>query len=104
MYFKNASQCPAKCAAQFCLIPSRLGHNISRIVRLFLFSTLFIDISNPTTPAHLAGTRARVNTLDRKWKIRIGRTVSINGAHDAPELTLVRFDLEFPWEATRERL
>ena len=104
MYFKNASQCPAKCAAQFCLIPSRLGHNISRIVRLFLFSTLFIDISNPTTPAHLAWSCSRVHTLDGEWKIRIGRTVCINGAHDGPELTLVRFDLEFPWDATRELL
>ena len=42
--------------------------------------------------------------LSGKWKTRIGRTVSINGAHDGSELALVRFDLEFPWEATRKLL
>ena len=38
------------------------------------------------------------------WKIRIGRTTCINGAHDGPELALVRFDLESPENATRELL
>ena len=42
--------------------------------------------------------------LTGEWKIRLGRTVSINGAHDGPELALVRFDLESPGEATRELL
>jgi Icc-related predicted phosphoesterase len=42
--------------------------------------------------------------LSGEWKIRIGRTVSINGAHDGPELALVRFDLESPEAATRELL
>ena len=42
--------------------------------------------------------------LSGEWKIRIGRTVSINGAHDGPELALVRFDLESPESATRELL
>jgi len=42
--------------------------------------------------------------LTGEWKIRTGRTVSINGAHDGPELALVRFDLESPGEATRELL
>lgn len=38
------------------------------------------------------------------WKIRIGRTTCINGAHDGPELALVRFDLESPENATRQLL
>lgn len=42
--------------------------------------------------------------LTGEWKIRIGRTVCINGAHDGPELALVRFDLESPEQATRELL
>ena len=42
--------------------------------------------------------------LSGEWKHRIGRTVSINGAHDGPELALVRFDLESPANATRDLL
>lgn len=42
--------------------------------------------------------------LTNEWKIRIGRTVCINGAHDGPELALVRFDLESPEAATRDLL
>lgn len=42
--------------------------------------------------------------LSGEWKIRIGRTVCINGAHDGPELALVRFDLESPESATRDLL
>lgn len=42
--------------------------------------------------------------LTGEWKIRLGKTVCINGAHDGPELALVRFDLESPWDATRELL
>jgi Icc-related predicted phosphoesterase len=42
--------------------------------------------------------------LTGKWKIQIGRTVCINGAHDGPELALVRFDLEAPEAATRDLL
>jgi Icc-related predicted phosphoesterase len=42
--------------------------------------------------------------LSGEWKIQIGRTVSINGAHDGPELALVRFDLESPESATRNLL
>ena len=38
------------------------------------------------------------------WKIRIGRTTCINGAHDGPELALVRFDLQSPTDATRDLL
>jgi uncharacterized protein len=42
--------------------------------------------------------------LTGEWKIRIGRTVCINGAHDGPELALVRFDLDSPEAATRDLL
>ena len=42
--------------------------------------------------------------LSGEWKIRIGRSVCINGAHDGPELALVRFDLESPEAATRDLL
>ncbi len=38
------------------------------------------------------------------WKIRMGRTTCINGAHDGPELALVRFELESPEHATRDLL
>jgi len=42
--------------------------------------------------------------LTGHWKERSGRTVSIGGAHDGPELALVILDLEAPLEATRELL
>ncbi len=42
--------------------------------------------------------------LSGEWKIRIGRSVSINGAHDGPELALVCFDLGSPEAATRDLL
>jgi len=42
--------------------------------------------------------------LTGKWKIRIGRTVAINAAHDGPELALVRFDVDSPGDATRQLL
>lgn len=38
------------------------------------------------------------------WKSMIGRTVCINGAHDGPELALVKFDPHSPADATRELL
>ena len=36
-----------------------------------------------------------------KWLDRIGRTVMYNGAHDGPELSLIKFDLEAPEHAQR---
>ena len=42
--------------------------------------------------------------LSGEWKIRIGRSVCINGAHDGPELALVRFDVGSPEAATRDLL
>jgi Icc-related predicted phosphoesterase len=40
--------------------------------------------------------------MSGEWKVPIGRTVCINGAHDGPELALVRFDAGSPLDATRE--
>ena len=42
--------------------------------------------------------------LTGEWKIRIGRTICINGAHDGSELALVSFDLESPEQASRKLL
>jgi uncharacterized protein len=42
--------------------------------------------------------------LSGEWKIRIGRTVCINGAHNGPQLALVRFDLDSPEHARRDLL
>ncbi len=42
--------------------------------------------------------------LTGSFKIKIGRTVCLNGAHDGPELALVHFDPESPEGAWRELL
>jgi Icc-related predicted phosphoesterase len=42
--------------------------------------------------------------LTGEWKIQVGRTVCFNGAHDGPELALVRFDPACPVKAARELL
>lgn len=42
--------------------------------------------------------------LTGEWKMRIGRTVCINAAHDGPELALVQFDPDRPEEASRRLL
>jgi Icc-related predicted phosphoesterase len=42
--------------------------------------------------------------LTGTWKQTIGSTVCINAAHDGPELSLVRVDLDTPAKATRELL
>ena len=62
----------------------------------------FIETRQPLLTLH--GHIHESTRLTGEWKIRMGRTVSINGAHDGPELSLVRFDLESPWDATRELL
>lgn len=60
----------------------------------------FIDTRQPLLTLH--GHIHESTRLTGEWKIRLGRTVCINGAHDGRELALVRFDLESPWAATRE--
>jgi uncharacterized protein len=62
----------------------------------------FIDERQPLLTLH--GHIHESARLSGEWKIRIGRTVCINGAHDGPELALVRFDLESPEAATRDLL
>ncbi len=62
----------------------------------------FVEERQPLLTLH--GHVHEAARLTGEWKIRIGRTVCINGAHDGPELSLVRFDLESPDAATRELL
>ena len=62
----------------------------------------FIEERQPLLTLH--GHVHESTRLTEEWKIRLGRTVCINGAHDGPELALVRFDLDSPWKATRELL
>ena len=62
----------------------------------------FIENRQPLLTLH--GHVHESTRLTGEWKIRLGRTVCINGAHDGPELALVRFDLDSPWDATRDLL
>ena len=62
----------------------------------------FIETRQPLLTLH--GHIHESARLTGEWKIRLGRTVCINGAHDGPELALIRFNLESPWDATRELL
>ena len=62
----------------------------------------FVETRQPLLTLH--GHIHESTRLTGEWKIRLGRTVCINGAHDGPELSLIRFDLESPWDATRELL
>ena len=62
----------------------------------------FIEARQPLLTLH--GHIHESTRLTGEWKTRLGRTVCINGAHDGPELALIRFDLESPWDATRELL
>jgi uncharacterized protein len=62
----------------------------------------FIEERQPLLTLH--GHVHEAARLTGTWKTNIGRTVSINGAHDGPELALVRFDLESPAAASRELL
>jgi Icc-related predicted phosphoesterase len=62
----------------------------------------FIEERQPLLTLH--GHVHEAPRLTGEWKIQIGRTVCINGAHDGPELALVRFDPRSPAEATRELL
>lgn len=62
----------------------------------------FIEERQPLLTLH--GHVHEAARLTGEWKTRIGRTVCINGAHDGPELALVRFDLDSPEAATRDLL
>jgi uncharacterized protein len=60
----------------------------------------FIEARQPLLTLH--GHVHESARLTGTWKTQIGRTVCINGAHDGPELALIRFDPRNPIEATRE--
>jgi len=60
----------------------------------------FIEQQQPLLTLH--GHVHESARLTGEWKVRLGKTVCINGAHDGAELSIVRLDLESPWEATRE--
>lgn len=60
----------------------------------------FIEQRRPLLTLH--GHVHESTRLTAQWKTRIGRTVCINGAHDGPELAVVRFDPQSPQEAMRE--
>jgi uncharacterized protein len=62
----------------------------------------FIEERQPLLTLH--GHVHESTRLTGVWKIQIGRTTCINGAHDGPELALVRFDLESPEAAARTLL
>jgi Icc-related predicted phosphoesterase len=60
----------------------------------------FIEQRQPLLSLH--GHIHESATLTGSWRDRIGRTHMFNAAHDGPELSLVRFDLENLKDATRE--
>jgi Icc-related predicted phosphoesterase len=62
----------------------------------------FIEERQPLLTLH--GHVHEAARLTGEWKIQIGRTICINGAHDGPELALVRFELDSPETATRDLL
>lgn len=62
----------------------------------------FIEDRQPHLTLH--GHVHESTRITGSFKERIGRTVALQGAHDGPELALVRFDLERPAEAVRELL
>jgi Icc-related predicted phosphoesterase len=62
----------------------------------------FIEQRQPLLTLH--GHVHESTRLTGVWKIQIGRTTCINGAHDGPELALVQFDLESPGSAIRTLL
>jgi Icc-related predicted phosphoesterase len=60
----------------------------------------FIEARQPLVTLH--GHIHESARLTGSWQDRIGRTVCLSAAHDGPELSLVRFDLDRPEKATRE--
>ena len=62
----------------------------------------FIEQRQPLLTLH--GHVHEAARITGEWKIQVGRTTCINGAHDGPELSLVSFDLKSPAAATRELL
>jgi Icc-related predicted phosphoesterase len=62
----------------------------------------FLEARQPLLSLH--GHVHESTRLTGAWQQRLGRTLSLQGAHDGPELALVRLDLDDPAAATRELL
>jgi Icc-related predicted phosphoesterase len=62
----------------------------------------FVEQRQPLLTLH--GNVHEAARITGEWKIQMGRTACINGAHDGPELSLVSFDLKSPDTAMRELL
>ncbi|NIO02247.1 MAG: hypothetical protein GTO42_08900 [Candidatus Latescibacteria bacterium] len=60
----------------------------------------FIEARQPMMTLH--GHVHESARLSGAWRDSIGRTICLSGAHDGPELALVRFHIEQPDQATRE--
>ena len=59
----------------------------------------FIEKNQPLLSMH--GHIHESSRITGHWRQKIGRTELFNGAHDGPELCLIRFDLENPEKARR---
>jgi len=62
----------------------------------------FIESRQPLMTLH--GHLHESTRLTGAWQDQIGRTICLNAAHDGPQLSLIRFDPEFPDRASRELL
>jgi Icc-related predicted phosphoesterase len=62
----------------------------------------FIETNKPLITLH--GHIHESARLTGEWKDIIGNTTCLSAAHDGPELSLVRFNLDDPKAATRELL
>ncbi|NMC71041.1 MAG: hypothetical protein GYA57_13385 [Myxococcales bacterium] len=60
----------------------------------------FIEARQPRVTLH--GHVHESARLTGRWRVQLGRTWAFGGAHDGPELALVRFDPDDPGAATRE--
>ncbi len=60
----------------------------------------FIEEKSPLLTLH--GHVHESARLTGSWRDKIGRTEAFNGSHDGPELSLIRFDPNFPGSATRQ--
>jgi uncharacterized protein len=60
----------------------------------------FIEDRQPLLTLH--GHVHETARLTGSWRDHLGRTLMFSGAHDGSELSLIRFDLESPAEATRD--
>jgi Icc-related predicted phosphoesterase len=59
----------------------------------------FIESRKPMISLH--GHVHESTSITGEWKEKIGETFAMNGAHDGPELPLIRFDTNLPEKAER---